>query len=945
TQVDLWPIGPGAAIGPPPSPGAVTSVRLARMVPMTWLDLLARDPAVASVLSFELNPTLMTGQRVLRGHFALHEAFAWRDESLQPLAANVCDPQLLNRLRALGPTFTFDALMAELARPQRPSAIDEQLHRLLDAQVVRPVAPFARAAANPARSLAQTVAGLDTPRARHLAESMHRVADAVDACETASATARLSLLGEVRTQSLHICASLDGRSPAWSSRRSLVYENTRWAGYRSELPPAVGAELEAVVRAVRARMVRSTLATFVCRHFLECFGPEGETHDIIGFLTSFIERDDFTELVARALTEDRRALARLPAGDGLREGEGAGGHGPAAATVFFQLAARDSESLRRGDFTLVVNQIGSGYGGLVGRFIDVLEASGAGLRDRLRAWLLALRPDTVLLEAPMVNDWSNLHPVVGVGDHLLRWPGEVAVSEGGAHERRLDELALRASSATDELYFVDRQGRRVAPVYMGVTPSERISGARGLFLLLLDPWVSDHTMGRRLRRFVSSERGDERTEHVPRDEQGRIVFRRAQWRVPLACLPRQAANEGDFAFLVRLERWRHAEGLPEEAFAECEEPDASLPASSKPTWVHFHSPHTYSVLMAAIGPSTTAVYFTEVLPRRDQHWCSSGAGAPPAQEGEGARGRLPADRRVAEFLALGRVSEPRDTRRARPAASYRPRSSDREWLYFKIYPGSIALLDDTVRTVVGPVIDQVAGDMARWFFLRYIDAQGPHIRLRVRPRRAHTSGADDLRHIITQRLENLTQGPVRRLLIPTRTPPSPTGWRGVTASPYRPEYLKYGGAAAMDVVEAWFERSSTIARQLLAEPFDAVTAAAFMHSAAPVDEERFWEHYLWHWTGQYEAGAAGARDFLLRAARDRRLLFADRLALAMVQPAVHRWLDDFRTATSDVISRLRDLTSIAHAAAVRFDLVHMHNNRLGIVAIEEAYLAGLLLGR
>lgn len=931
TQVDLWPMGTVTPIVPAHAAGSTAAVRLARMVPMTWLELIARDPSTAPALSFELNPSLMNSRHVLRGHFVLHEAFAWRDESREALDPRVCDPPLLDRLRGLGPTFTFAALFAALAQSPWHSSTHDGLRILLDADVVRPVAPFSRAEVKPARCLARTVAGLGTPRAIQLGEAMHHVADAVDACETASATKRLALLQEVRTHSLHLCASLGGTSPTWSNRRSLVYENSRWSGPVAELPPAVRTELQEVVRAARARMVRSTLARFICRHFLECFGAEGEAPDVLGFLTSFVDRDDFTELVARALAEDHRALTQASSSN-----DAGAAQAPATVTVYFQIAARDHDSIQRGDFTLVVNQIGSGYGGLLGRFSDVLDVTGTRLRQRLHAWLSTVRPDSVLLETPIVNDWSNLHPVVGAGDELLRWPGEVAVTDDGeATERRLSELSLRASAANEELYFVDRHGRRMAPVYLGVTPTERIGGVRGLLLLLMDPWVSDHSLGRRLRRLASSDSADQRIEHFPRQVRGRVVFQRAQWRVPVACLPRQVSGEGDFAFLVRLERWRQAEGLPEEAFAECEETDTSAPGGSKPTWVHFHSPHTYSVLTAAIGPSTGAVHFTEVLPGRDHHWCTATAGS-----------RLPEDRRVSEFLALGSINDPPVTEAPRRTPSYVSRPSDREWLYFRIYPGSISLLDETVRSVVGPVIEEIASAVTCWFFVRYIDERGPHLRLRVRPRLAHPTLADELRGAIAQRLENVSSGPVRRPLISMRAQQAALGWRGVTASPYRPEYVKYGGAEAMDVIEQWFERSSTIARQLLAEPFDPATAAAFMRSSAPaIDEERFWEHYLWHWTGQYEASAAHARAFLLREARKRRMLFGERLAEAMARPSVLTLLDAFGAATADVIHRLCELTTANRAASVRFDLVHMHNNRLGIAPIEEAYLAGLLISR
>src|SRR5262249_25582295 len=143
-------------------------------------------------------------------------------------------------------------------------------------------------------------------------------------------------------------------------------------------------------------------------------------------------------------------------------------------------------------------------GGLLGRFVDLLEEPPFGLRARLREWLTTLKPGSVILEVPVVNDWSNLHPLVGACDQVLRWPGEIATCNGASEERQMDSLLLKADTANRELYFVDRQGCRVAPVYLGVAPTQRIHGALGIFLRLLDPWVSDHSIGRHRRRFATT---------------------------------------------------------------------------------------------------------------------------------------------------------------------------------------------------------------------------------------------------------------------------------------------------------------------------------------------------------------------------------------------------------------------------------------------------------
>ena len=58
-------------------------------------------------------------------------------------------------------------------------------------------------------------------------------------------------------------------------------------------------------------------------------------------------------------------------------------------------------------------------------------------------------------------------------------------------------------------------------------------------------------------------------------------------------------------------------------------------------------------------------------------------------------------------------------------------SASRTWLYLKLYPGRLDLLDAVATDVVGPFVTQHRVEWSRWFFLRYHDASGPHVRLRM----------------------------------------------------------------------------------------------------------------------------------------------------------------------------------------------------------------------
>src|SRR6185312_16895942 len=117
-----------------------------------------------------------------------------------------------------------------------------------------------------------------------------------------------------------------------------------------------------------------------------------------------------------------------------------------------------------------------------------------------------------------------------------------------------------------------------------------------LLMLIADPWIRDYSP------FSEGMPGDEQnsTEGVqfsPRQQQGRVVFRRAQWRVPAACMITRTKGEGDFDFFARAQNWRKQHGLPEEVFVRTEGNRLSFRAKErKPAWIHFGSPHSLELL-------------------------------------------------------------------------------------------------------------------------------------------------------------------------------------------------------------------------------------------------------------------------------------------------------------------------------------------------------------
>ncbi|WP_176489389.1 thiopeptide-type bacteriocin biosynthesis protein [Brevibacillus laterosporus] len=56
----------------------------------------------------------------------------------------------------------------------------------------------------------------------------------------------------------------------------------------------------------------------------------------------------------------------------------------------------------------------------------------------------------------------------------------------------------------------------------------------------------------------------------------------------------------------------------------------------------------------------------------------------------------------------------------------------KKWIYYSVYPGKEAYLDEVVTKIVGDTFRELTAcqSVHRWFFIRYVDFEGYHVRLR-----------------------------------------------------------------------------------------------------------------------------------------------------------------------------------------------------------------------
>ena len=116
------------------------------------------------------------------------------------------------------------------------------------------------------------------------------------------------------------------------------------------------------------------------------------------------------------------------------------------------------------------------------------------------------------------------------------------------------------------------------------------------------------------------------------------------------------------------------------------------------------------------------------------------------------------------------------------------------WVYFKIYCGAFTA-DALLKNQILQIIVSLNANIDKWFFIRYNDQQGPHLRIRLKCHRF----TSEIFTSINTALEYYLQ----------------KGLINICFDTYEPEVLRYGGAETLDVCESIFcEDSKTIIQAL-----------------------------------------------------------------------------------------------------------------------------------
>ncbi|MFI6604806.1 thiopeptide-type bacteriocin biosynthesis protein [Nonomuraea sp. NPDC050536] len=242
----------------------------------------------------------------------------------------------------------------------------------------------------------------------------------------------------------------------------------------------------------------------------------------------------------------------------------------------------------------------------------------------------------------------------------------------------------------------------------------------------------------------------------------------------------------------------------------------------------------------------------------------------------------------------------------------------RDWLYYRMIVRSGDHLQDVVEHPLSQLIAAAEG-IERWFFLRFTDRWGPHIRLRLA---GPPDRISEVRRLARQVFEIQDAWPNRLA----------ESWHGARLSLYEPELAKYGGVAGVASAERVFQASSELALSLTGpgcRERRLATALAITRMAVellpPAGRRSFLYHMAWYWTGQDQERRARIR--LLACRRP-------------VEPAP--------LSGSEVDLHGHHLErALAEgprtAPHLLFHFIHTTNNRLGLNVLEEALIAEQLL--
>ena len=517
--------------------------------------------AVPSVLI--RNPTLRSNAAGAR--------YQYRDAEQVRLLSVPASPQLgvLLNLTATGP-LPAGVLGAEIAL--RLGISTEDGDRVVAAAVrsqLLVTAPVLNEQSDTLLTDARALLALDHPE---LAEVTAEISAELELMRAGNVSTRVAALGRVSTQG-------EARLNAASSRPSRLQVNEDYvlppvavstAGYTEALTDLADvAEFYGLFD--RYHEVRALLTAL----FVERFGVGGQANlvDCAQDLAGQVLRRE-AELNAHTLLEHGPADGSLATLHRLREeaettltGRVRDHDGPGVLELdpgwlagfaaelpdrFRAPAASYSLLVQAVEGELVINDCYPGHGILAARFLAADRTLGGDAISRLGCRIRSL----------FGSDGQQLLEDRGL--HGANINHRAAVIEEEMSPQRWVGMRLLHNASTDSLELIDRDGAPIRPLVLGMKWIEMMPAPMRIAMWLID---SGRVLADPIEWAYRARAGAEPTIGYPRIRAGKVTLQRARW-YPGVDFPTAPQPGEDAAYLMEINAWRSAHGVPEQIVAK-----------------------------------------------------------------------------------------------------------------------------------------------------------------------------------------------------------------------------------------------------------------------------------------------------------------------------------------------------------------------------------------
>lgn len=286
---------------------------------------------------------------------------------------------------------------------------------------------------------------------------------------------------------------------------------------------------------------------------------------------------------------------------------------------------------------------------------------------------------------------------------------------------------------------------------------------------------------------------------------------------------------------------------------------------------------------------------------------------------------------------------------------------NKSWIYYKLYLGSKA---DCADAVITDLYEKVVKDSgcSKWFYIRYMDEAGFHIRLRLEAASANVEALDkaiypkiyDLIKGLHNYLPSIYQPMVSLPEYLDQPDYGKSAKVYIDKGTYEPEADKYGSGRGVSISEDIFQVSSELACMILSDEYKdlysrktilpiLMNESCVNFPSVPFNE--FWGQYSLYWLGGESTAADDWRakfqvkaDEITEAGHS--ILWPEEELPDEALAVINQWREALKSAALEYKKEEKNIVVRKDVLALNY--AHLIMNRLGIATLEESYIATLL---